>query len=92
MLTSLQFAERILMLANRVPFSVGSWGRTPRRNRSVEGLDHSYHLIWLAVVIHLDSVVDFPLLYFLCRSMGFDCVKEGDHVHIEPGPSLGYGA
>jgi len=80
------------MLATRVRFSVGSWGRTPLHNTKVGGIETSYHLIWLAVDIHLDSDDDFPVLVFLAGRMGLEVIRSGGVIHIEPGPSLGYGS
>jgi len=51
MLTPLEFAERILLLKELVPFSVSSWGRTDAHNRTVGGVPLSAHRRWLAIDI-----------------------------------------
>ena len=73
--------------------TVTSRGRTPTKNAQVGGVADSFHL--------LDSARDFvpgnsglsmsQLAAQLKEAFGpdFDVVNEGDHVHVEPGPTMG---
>ncbi len=56
MLTPLEFAERILLLKEVVPFSASSWGRTDIHNAAVGGVPKSSHRRWIG----LDAVPDNP--------------------------------
>src|SRR5436309_9629757 len=51
MLTPLEFAERVLLLKELIPFSVSSWGRTDIHNSAVGGVEKSGHRKWLAADI-----------------------------------------
>jgi|SRR5436309_8157119 len=56
MLTPLEFAERVLLLKEEIPFSVSSWGRTETHNERVGGVKLSGHRKWLAADIIPDDV------------------------------------
>jgi len=58
MLTPLEFAERVLLLKELVPFSVSSWGRTEAHNTAVGGVPKSAHRQWLAA----DIIPDLPIM------------------------------
>ena len=57
MLTPLEFAERVLLLKELVPFSVSSWGRTETHNTAVGGVPKSAHRHWLAADIIPDDTL-----------------------------------
>jgi hypothetical protein len=58
MLTPLEFAERILLLKEIVPFSVSSWGRTQDHNTLVGGVPRSAHKRWLGIDVIPDDPSD----------------------------------
>jgi hypothetical protein len=80
------FAERLVLVALVVPFSVTSWGRSKKRNesREVQGHPDSWHLLWLGADAVLDNPVDGESFERQCGRLGLRVLNEGDHYHVQP--------
>ena len=71
---------------------VSGRARTPARNAEVDGVRDSYHLTDNARDLQPGKGQTLTGLYNSLaplKAQGFDVIKEGDHVHIEPGPGFG---
>jgi hypothetical protein len=65
--------------------SVTSWGRTPKHNKAVGGVDDSAHLLWTGADVVYDGGMEAdPLRDRLAARLGLMLVHEGDHDHIQP--------
>jgi hypothetical protein len=80
------FAERLVLVALVVPFSVTSWGRSPKHNAAptVKGHPDSWHLLWLGVDAVLDNPADGESFERQCGRLGLRVLNEGDHYHVQP--------
>jgi hypothetical protein len=78
------FIENVLILAIRWAFSVTSWGRTPKHNKDVGGVDDSHHLRFLGLDVILDENKKSSLFEKDCDRMGIRAIWEGDHYHLQP--------
>ncbi len=83
----MSFYRRLKSYCSSTGASVTSFGRTPKHNREVGGLDESYHLSWLAA----DVVYDVPGPTYaqrlvMARHVGLELVHGDEHDHLEPPP------
>lgn len=77
------FIDKILALRIETEFSVLSWIRTERRNKSVGGNSNSYHKLALAVDVVCDDDDDNEKLINNAKRLGLGVLNEGDHIHIQ---------
>ena len=77
------FVNALMHLAQLIPLSVVSWGRSTERNRVVGGKLNSLHLVWLAVDVVCDRAEDKGTLVYYARAFGLQAEDEGDVVHLE---------
>jgi len=89
MLTPLEFAERVLLLKEEIPFSVSSWGRTDVHNAAVGGVSKSAHRRWLGIDVIPDtpSPENFAALSAAAGRLDLEIINEWDakkHWHIQP--------
>lgn len=70
--------------------TVTSRQRSPDKNKSVGGVQNSYHLTDQARDFVPPQGMTFGMLAKRLRDAmpGFDVINEGDHVHVEPGPGM----
>lgn len=78
------FVQIVLILRNKWAFSVSSWGRTPKHNKEVGGVDDSWHLYWLGLDVILDENKKSPAFEKDCDKLGLRALWEGDHYHLQP--------
>src|SRR5437899_2579107 len=89
MLTPLEFAERVLLLKELVPFSVSSWGRTEVHNTAVGGVAKSAHRHWLAADVIHENPTPANLLYLQTAAdrLDLEVIDEWTtkgHYHVQP--------
>ena len=89
MLTPLEFAERVLLLKQYVPFSVSSWGRTDAHNTAVGGVEKSAHRQWLAADVIPDdpSPRTLAVLILDAGHLDLEVIDEWatkGHYHVQP--------
>lgn len=78
------FIETVLTLQIRYPFSVSSWIRAKAHNKTVGGVQNSYHLIGLGMDVILEdqsTVTDFKAS---ALALGIKVINEGYHLHLQP--------
>jgi len=83
-MSALDTAERVILLCCKWRGSVSSWGRTPKHNKDVGGVDGSIHLLWLGLDVVLDEMkknIDFEKD---ADRLGLVAIFEGDHYHLHP--------
>lgn len=71
---------------------VTSRQRSVAKNRLVDGVTDSYHLLGAARDFKPPKGMTMGQLHAQLKQKfgsGYDVINEGDHVHIEPGPALG---
>lgn len=85
-LSRTEFYMAVLAICIFFQASMTSGYRTKARNQIVGGADNSKHLNGYAFDIVPDHPSDSEGIALHARSMGFDVVNEGDHVHIEFDP------
>jgi hypothetical protein len=84
-MTPIDFAARIIGLAEKFKFSVTSWGRTYSHNDSVGSVhSDSKHIEWLAVDAILDDPKDAVAFKAAINKIGLGFLDEGTHIHIQP--------
>lgn len=79
----MEFLFKILYLSCRFNFSVTSWIRTPAHNKKVGGVPDSMHLLGLAVDVILDDWSETEQFMKMCKRIGLQAIKEGDHIHVQ---------
>jgi hypothetical protein len=70
---------------------VSGRARTPERNAEVDGVPNSYHLSDNARDFQPakgQTVAQLAARLQPLKAQGYDVLAEGDHVHVEPGPSM----
>jgi len=78
------FIKLVLFVCFKHNGSVTSWGRTPKHNKDVGGVEGSIHMIWLGCDVVLDVMkknLDFEKD---CNILGLVAIFEGDHYHLQP--------
>lgn len=81
-----EFYVSVLALCIAYNASMTSGFRTEKRNQIVGGDPKSKHLQGYGIDVIPDSPADAEALIEHAKSMGYDAVNEGDHVHIEFDP------
>lgn len=70
-------------LTQRFGIRPSSTTRSPQHNRNVGGVANSYHLTGEAADYPVPNQLK-PQFMAQARSMGYEAIDEGDHVHLEP--------
>lgn len=78
------FIERVIFLCSKHRGSVSSWGRTPKHNVDVGGVDGSIHMVWIGCDVVLDVMKQNPEFEADAKMMGLLALYEGDHYHLQP--------
>jgi len=78
------FMWRVVILCSKWRGSVSSWGRTPKHNKDVGGVEKSIHLLWLGADVILDVMEKDPAFEKDCDLTGLEAIFEGDHYHLQP--------
>lgn len=80
----LSFFLSVIFLCYKHHGSVSSWGRTPKHNNEVGGVNNSYHQLWMGVDVILDLMVENGQFEADAKKLGLDPILEGDHYHLQP--------
>ncbi|MBM4338993.1 MAG: hypothetical protein FJ110_05580 [Deltaproteobacteria bacterium] len=78
------FIDGVMVLCAKYRGSVSSWGRTPKHNKEVGGVEGSYHLIWLGCDVVLDEMKKNPGFEKDAEQLNIRAIMEGDHYHLQP--------
>lgn len=95
MLTPMEFSGKVMWLAMKWAFSTTSWGRTPKHNTIVGGVESSYHMLWVGCDVIFDDDWDDTAKKYGptkkrmsferdCAEVGLQALLEGDHYHLQP--------
>lgn len=84
MIGAFDFIERVILVCSKHLGSVSSWGRTPKHNKDVGGVDGSIHMLWLGCDVVLDVMAKDPEFEKDCSLVGLVPIFEGDHYHLQP--------
>ena len=83
-MTPAEFADVLRAYCAATGGSITSWGRTPKRNKAVGGVDDSAHLLWTgADVVYDAGMAADPLRDRLALRLGLKLIHEGDHDHVQ---------
>ena len=78
------FIELVVFLCSKHRGSITSWGRTPKHNKDVGGVENLYHMIWMGCDVILDDMVQNTSFEADAKRLGLDPILEGDHYHLQP--------
>lgn len=78
------FIERVVLVCAKHRGSVSSWGRTPKHNKDVGGVEGSIHMLWLGCDVVLDVMEKNLLFEKDCSQVGLVAIYEKDHYHLHP--------
>ena len=78
------FIEAVVLLCSKHRGSVSSWGRTPKHNKDVGGVENSCHMLWIGCDAVLDEMVKNAVFESDAASLGLTPILEGDHYHLQP--------
>lgn len=78
------FILRCVQLCSKYRGSITSWGRTPKHNKDVGGVENSCHMIWIGCDVILDEMVKNNAFESDADAMGLKPILEGDHYHLQP--------
>ena len=79
-----QFIESVILLCSKHRGSVSSWGRTPKHNQDVGGVQNSIHMLWLGCDVVLDMMLKDTGFEKDAELLGLNPIFEGDHYHLQP--------
>ena len=78
------FIEGVILICSKHRGSVSSWGRTPKHNQDVGGVDGSIHMLWLGCDVVLDVMKKNLEFEKDCSKVGLVAIFEKDHYHLQP--------
>lgn len=78
------FIPRVVIVCCKHRGSVSSWGRTPKHNKDVGGVEGSIHMLWLGCDVVLDEMKKNLEFEKDCSILGLVPIYEGDHYHLQP--------
>jgi len=78
------FIDVVILVCSKHRGSVASWGRTPKHNKDVGGVEGSIHMLWLGCDVVLDEMKKNLEFEKDCRVVGLVAIFEGDHYHLQP--------
>jgi len=84
MIVAFDLIERVVLVCSKHRGSVSSWGRTPKHNKDVGGVEGSIHMLWLGCDVVLDEMKKNLEFEKDCNKLGLVAVFEGDHYHLQP--------
>jgi len=76
--------ESVVFLCSKHGGSVCSWGRTPKHNQDVGGVENSLHMLYLGCDVVLDDMFKNTVFEKDAGSLGLNAIFEGDHYHLQP--------
>jgi len=79
-----EFAEAVYTYCTLLGGSVTSWIRTDERNRGVNGVEHSPHLVGLGADVEYDSPPTFQVRAEWAGRLELRLILEDDHDHLQP--------
>jgi len=82
--TLAEFCEKVHTYCSVMDASVTSWKRSMARNRQVDGVPHSAHVVGLAVDVVYDQAIPVPQRGEWARRLGLRLIAESDHDHLQP--------
>ena len=84
MIGAFDFIERVVLVCSKHRGSVSSWGRTPKHNKDVGGVEGSIHMLWLGCDMVLDVMEKNLEFEKDCNKLGLVAIFEKDHYHLQP--------
>jgi hypothetical protein len=78
------FIQRVVIVCSKHRGSVSSWGRTPKHNKDVGGVEGSIHMLWCGCDVVLDEMNKNLEFEKDCSTLGLVPIYEGDHYHLQP--------
>ena len=78
------FGTRVFALCFKHRGSVSSWGRTPKHNKDVGGVENSWHILWFGCDVVLDLMEKNEKFESDAKELGLKAILEGDHYHLQP--------
>jgi len=80
----LSFMQAVIIICFKHRGSVSSWGRTPKHNKDVGGVDGSIHMLWLGCDVVLDEMKKNLEFEKDASLIGLVAIFEQDHYHLQP--------
>ena len=78
------FIERVVLVCSKHRGSVSSWGRTPKHNKDIGGVEGSIHTLWLGCDVVLDEMKKNLEFEKDCKKLGLVAIFSQDHYHLQP--------
>jgi len=78
------FIEQVVFVCCKHHGSVSSWGRTPKHNKDVGGVEGSIHMLWMGCDIILDEMKKNLEFEKDCSILDLVAIFETDHYHLQP--------
>lgn len=79
-----EFVQSVILLCAKHRGSVSSWGRTPKHNQDVGGVENSIHMLWLGCNVVLDEMSTNAKFEADAEFLGLKAIFESDHYHLQP--------
>jgi hypothetical protein len=79
-----QFIQSVILLCAKHRGSVSSWGRTPKHNKDVGGVENSIHQLWLGCDVVLDDMKKWAPFEKDAELLGLIPIFELSHYHLQP--------
>lgn len=79
-----EFVQSVILLCSKYRGSVSSWGRTPKHNKDVGGVENSIHMLWLGCDVVLDEMSTNVKFEADAEFLGLKAIFEVDHYHLQP--------
>ncbi len=80
----IEFIQVVILLCAKHKGSVSSWGRTPKHNKDVGGVDDSFHLLWVGCDVVLDDMKKWAPFEKDAELLGLVAIFEVNHYHLQP--------
>ena len=84
MIGAFDFIERVVLVCSKHRGSVSSWGRTPKHNKDIGGVEGSIHMLWLGCDVVLDEMKKNLEFEADAAKIGLKAIYEKDHYHLQP--------
>lgn len=84
MIGAFDFITSVVLICVKHDGSVSSWGRTPKHNKDVGGVENSIHMLWLGCDVVLDDMRKWAPFEKDAEQLGLTPIFEGDHYHLQP--------
>ena len=84
MIGAFDFIERVVLVCSKYRGSVSSWGRTPKHNKDIGGVEGSIHMLWLGCDVVLDEMKKNLEFEKDCSKLVLVAIFEKNHYHLQP--------